>query len=200
MERFDSSKNYYEVLGVAEDATADDILRGYRNRARELHPDRGGNEEDMKLLNEAHDVLGNEAARRQYDEQRRPAQQTAPLGSSAAFDPDAASNMGTLEIKVADPDYFGLVVGAAMCLGLGLPFLALIEMQYVFFLWPLRLLTVGVLMIGVLMAHAALRMRRRRSRPGPKRLALEELGFWLATAGITIMTYLLLYARSPGNR
>jgi hypothetical protein len=81
---------------------------------------------------------------------------------------------------------------------LGLPFLALIEMQYVFFLWPLRLLTIGVLIIGVMMAHAALRMRRRRSsaaKPGAKRLALEELGFWIATSGFAVMTYFLLYAR-----
>ena len=198
MESSDSGKDYYEVLGVNEDASAEDILHGFRNRARELHPDRGGSEEDMKLLNEAHEVLRNESSRRLYDEQRRPPQQTIPYGSSAAFDPEAASNMGTLEIKVADPDYFGLVVGAGVCIGLGLPFLALIEMQYVFFLWPLRLLTIGVLMIGVMMAHAALRMRRRRStaaKPRTKRLALEELGFWAVTAGIVVMTYFLLYAR-----
>jgi hypothetical protein len=106
--------------------------------------------------------------------------------------------MGTLEIKVADPDYFGLVVGAGVCIGLGLPFLALIEMQYVFFLWPLRLLTIGVLIIGVLMGHAAVSMRRRRSsgaKHGRKRLALEELGFWIATVGVGVITYFLLYAR-----
>ena len=198
MAKSDSGKDYYKVLGVTEDASAEDILHGYRNRARELHPDRGGSEEDMKLLNEAHEVLRNEMARRQYDEQRRAPQQTIPYGSSAAFDPEAASNMGTLEIKVADPDYFGLVVGAGVCIGLGLPFLALIEMQYVFFLWPLRLLTIGVLIIGVLMGHAAVSMRRRRSsgaKHGRKRLALEELGFWIATVGVGVITYFLLYAR-----
>jgi|SRR5215813_5670817 len=198
MERSDASKNYYEVLGVPEDASAEDIVHGYRNRARELHPDRGGSEEDMKLLNKAYEVLGSEAARRQYDRQRRPEQQTIPYGSSAAFDPDAASNMGNLEIKVSDPDYFGLLTGAALCIGLGLPFLALIEMQYVFFLWPLRLLTIGVLLVGVLMARAALRMRHRGARGrklGHTRSLLEEVGFWLGTAGLAAITYLLLHVR-----
>jgi len=198
MKRSDSSKDYYEVLGVSEDATAEDIVRGYRNRARELHPDRGGSEEDMKLLNQAYEILGSEATRRQYDQQRRPEQETIPYGSSAAFDPDAASNVGNLEIRVSNPDYFGLLVGAALCIGLGLPFLALIEMQYVFFLWPLRLLTIGVLLIGVLMARAALRIRHRGAsarKLGHTRFLLEEVGFWLGTAGLAAITYLLLHVR-----
>ena len=199
MERCDPGKDYYSVLGIAEDATAEEIVRGYRSRARELHPDRGGSEEEMKLLNEAHDVLGNEATRRQYDQQRRPArQETIAYGSSAAFDPDAASRMGTLEIKVSDPDYFGLWMGAALCIGLGLPFLALIEMQYVFFLWPLRFLTIGVLIVGVLLGRAALRIRHQRS-PGSKsrrtRAILEELGFWIGAAALATVTYLLLNIR-----
>ena len=199
MERSDSNKDYYSVLGVPEDATPEEIVRGYRNRARELHPDRGGSEEEMKLLNEAHDVLGNEAARRQYDQQRRPErEETIPYGSSAAFDHEAASRMGTLEVKVSDPDYFGLVIGAALCIGLGLPFLALIEMQYVFFLWPLRLLTIGVLIVGVLLARAALRIRHHRptrSRIGRTRAVLEQFGFWIGTAALATMTYLLLSIR-----
>jgi len=205
MERSDPNKDYYTVLGVPEDATAEEIVRGYRNRARELHPDRGGSEEAMKMLNEAHDVLGNEATRRQYDQQRRPERQQAiPHGSSAVFDPEAASRMGTLEIKVSDPDYFGLWMGAALCIGLGLPFLALIEMQYVFFLWPLRLLTIGVLIVGVLLARAALRIRHHgnksalrpaRSKIGRTRAILEQFGFWIGTAALATMTYLLLSIR-----
>jgi curved DNA-binding protein CbpA len=198
MERSDS-KDYYSVLGVPEDATAEEIVRGYRNRARELHPDRGGSEEDMKLLNEAHDVLGDETARRQYDERRRPAQgKTIAYGSSAAFDPEAAASMGTLEIKVSDPDYFGLMIGAALCVGLGLPFLALIEMQYVFFLWPLRLMTIGILVVGVFLGRAALKIRHHRSagsKLGRTRAALEEFGFWIGTAALATMIYLLLHIR-----
>src|SRR5262245_10860829 len=198
MEQSDSSKDYYKVLGVTEDASAEDIVHGYRNRARELHPDRGGSEEAMKLLNQAYDTLGDETARRQYDQQRRPEKQKILYGSSAAFDPDAASKMGHLEIRVTGPDYIGLLIGAALCIGLGLPFLALIEMQYVFFLWPLRLLTIGVLLVGVLMARAALKMRHRGGREntlGHARRLLEEAGFWLGTAGIIAITYLLVHSR-----
>ena len=196
MERASQSKDYYEILGVPEDASTEDITRGYRNRARELHPDRGGSEEDMKLLNEAHDILGNEITRREYDQERRSESPSIPFGSSAVFDPEAASKMGTLEIKVADPDYFGLLVGTAMCIGLGLPFLALIESQYVFFLWPLRLLTIGALLIGVMMAHAALRMRRSKYKKAARsRPVLEEMGFWIAVGVVAAVTYFFLYAR-----
>ncbi|HKF57607.1 MAG TPA: hypothetical protein VKJ45_19265, partial [Blastocatellia bacterium] len=83
-------------------------------------------------------------------------------------------------------------------IGLGLPFLALIEMQYVFFLWPLRLLTIGVLIVGVLLARAALRIRHHRptrSRIGRTRAVLEQFGFWIGTAALATMTYLLLSIR-----
>jgi len=194
----EAKKDYYALLGVPEDASSEEIDRGYRSRARELHPDRGGSEEEMKLINEAHDILGDEAMRIEYDRQRRPAPQAIPYVSSAAFDPQAASNMGTLEIRVADPDYFGLAVGAAFCIGLGLAFLVLIEMQYVFFLWPLRFLTIGVILIGLMMGHAALRMKRKlpnQAVASRGRVVIQEVAFWVGALGLTTMVYLLLYAR-----
>ena len=50
-----------------------------------------------------------------------------------AYDPEAASNAGTLKIPVADEDMAGLVMGAATCFVIGLPMLLLIEFQWVFF-------------------------------------------------------------------
>jgi len=37
---FDPQKNYYDILGVAEDANDDDIKKAYRKLAMKYHPDR----------------------------------------------------------------------------------------------------------------------------------------------------------------
>ena len=61
-------KDYYEILGVPETATAKDITKAYRKLARELHPDKnpGDNaaEERFKAVSAAYDVLGDEAEAR----------------------------------------------------------------------------------------------------------------------------------------
>ena len=63
--------NYYEILGVSKNATADEIKKAYRTLAFKYHPDRNpGNaeaEEKFKQISVAYDVLGDEAKRRQYD-------------------------------------------------------------------------------------------------------------------------------------
>jgi curved DNA-binding protein CbpA len=72
--------NLYEVLGVASDASADEIRSAYRLRARQLHPDNPGAPEDaeerMAELNHAYAVLHDPSHRRAY------AQSTGAGGSS----------------------------------------------------------------------------------------------------------------------
>ena len=60
-------RDLYEILGVSRDADDDEIKRAYRRRARELHPDAGGDEEEFKELTTAYEVLKNPAARANYD-------------------------------------------------------------------------------------------------------------------------------------
>ncbi|MEO7268657.1 MAG: molecular chaperone DnaJ [Knoellia sp.] len=62
--------DYYADLGVARDATADDIKRAYRRAARRLHPDVNSGpeaEEQFKKVSQAYDVLSDAEKRRGYD-------------------------------------------------------------------------------------------------------------------------------------
>lgn len=61
------NRDFYEVLGVQRTATLDDIKKAFRAKAVESHPDKGGDEDRMKELNAAYDVLGDETRRAEYD-------------------------------------------------------------------------------------------------------------------------------------
>ena len=67
-----SLKDYYHILGVDQDASAQDIKKAFRRLALLYHPDRNpGNvkeaEGKFKEMNEAYEVLGNEQKKWQYD-------------------------------------------------------------------------------------------------------------------------------------
>ncbi len=66
-----AKQDYYTTLGVAKDASADDLKKAYRKLAMRFHPDRNPNNKEaeakFKDLNEAHDVLKDEQKRAAYD-------------------------------------------------------------------------------------------------------------------------------------
>jgi molecular chaperone DnaJ len=63
-----TKRDYYEILGVGKDASADEIKKAFRKAAIEHHPDRGGDEAKFKELNEAYEVLKDDAKRKRYDQ------------------------------------------------------------------------------------------------------------------------------------
>lgn len=76
-----AKRDYYEVLGVAKNASDDEIKKAYRRLAVKHHPDQGGEEEKFKEVSEAYEVLKDEKKRQRYDQFGH-----AGVGSSAASD------------------------------------------------------------------------------------------------------------------
>ena len=64
-------KDYYDILGVSEDASNDQIKKAFKDIAKKEHPDRGGNETAFKEANEAYDTLKNSQKRHEYDTMRK---------------------------------------------------------------------------------------------------------------------------------
>lgn len=68
----DKKRDYYEVLGVSKNATADEIKKAYRKLAIKYHPDKNPDdkaaEEKFKEAAEAYEVLSNDDKRQKYDQ------------------------------------------------------------------------------------------------------------------------------------
>lgn len=69
-----TQRDYYETVGVSENASQDEIRAAYRELARTLHPDKTGGDEDaedrLKEINAAYDTLKNPEKRKEYDRKR----------------------------------------------------------------------------------------------------------------------------------
>ncbi|MBW4521713.1 MAG: J domain-containing protein [Scytolyngbya sp. HA4215-MV1] len=98
-------RNYYDILGVARDASIEEIKKAYRRLARQYHPDLNpGNktaEEKFKDLGEAYEVLSDTLKRAQYDQYGRFWQQRGFQGGQAA---QAARGWGRSGDRVASDE------------------------------------------------------------------------------------------------
>ena len=81
-------KNYYDVLGVSEDASNEQIKKAFKDIAKKEHPDRGGNEARFKEANEAYDTLKSSQKRHDYDTMRKFGGTTQGGGQHPFFNED----------------------------------------------------------------------------------------------------------------
>ncbi|MGB7926026.1 MAG: J domain-containing protein [Pyrinomonadaceae bacterium] len=187
MNLFDADKDYYATLGAEPGATQGEIERLYKLLAVRLHPDRGGDEEEMKALNEAYGVLRDETRRCAYDEGRASApvdlsepQHPAPPYSSPSATVDAVTSQ---------------CLAAVLFIFAGLVLLCVVRFQYVLFLWPLALLAVLVIIAGIFQAHAALSAARESfalSHPVRRFRLAQEMAFWVVVCGGIYGVYFVL--------
>ena len=83
--------DYYDILGVNRDASDKDLKSAYKKLSMQHHPDRGGNEEQFKKVNEAYSTLKDPQKRGMYDHQQNGGGQafnfnTGNMGSGHPFE------------------------------------------------------------------------------------------------------------------
>lgn len=104
-------KDLYDILGVARDASTDDIKRAFRKLAHQHHPDKAGGDADrFKEINAAYQVLVDPHKREQYDRTGRVGE--APGGFRWEGTPGGGFDFGSSGFNVGDlGDIFGDVFG-----------------------------------------------------------------------------------------
>ncbi|HLL72407.1 MAG TPA: DnaJ domain-containing protein [Pyrinomonadaceae bacterium] len=184
----DERRDYYTVLGAEREDSRDELERRYKRLAVEHHPDRGGDEEEMKAINEAWGVLKDDATREAYDVSRRKTglrEYAAPEFIPSTSQSAAADAVG------------GRLAGSLLSLFAGVVLIFLVRFHYVVFLWPLALLGLSLLFCGVWMAHAALACAREAyapTHPARRFIWAQEMIFWSAVAVGLYVLYVLLTA------
>ncbi len=97
-----ANKNYYEILGVSEKASAKEIKKAYYELAKKNHPDVAKSDPNASKkfaeISEAYEVLEDEKKRAEYDASRRAGFGGAPFGSAAGQQWQYQSNINPEEL------------------------------------------------------------------------------------------------------
>ncbi len=112
-------KDFYEILGVAPEATADEIKKAYRKLAQKFHPDANPDdasaEEKFKEISEAYATLSNAEQRKEYDQVRR----MVETGGFAGYG-GSGGGFGGQQVRVEDlSDLLGGLGGIGDLFGFG---------------------------------------------------------------------------------
>lgn len=84
--RFSMASDYYKTLGIEKGASQEDIKRAFRKLAQEHHPDKGGDPEKFKEINEAYQILSHAEKRAQYDRYGQTFEQARSQGGFRGFE------------------------------------------------------------------------------------------------------------------
>jgi len=112
-----AKRDYYDVLGLARDASADEIKKAYRRKAKELHPDRNADNPKAETLfkeaSEAYDILKDGDKRAAYDRFGHAAFDGGMAGGARAGGQGGASGQGDFASAFTDvfEDLFGDFMG-----------------------------------------------------------------------------------------
>ena len=200
MRSFDPLKDYYRLLGVDRRANAEEIKRAYHAKARARHPDLGGSAAAMRDLNEAYEVLRDEATRKAYDSERGFADDHWRLDSK----PQAPYQTESLGIRYPDRDLLWLTTRGIICAMLaGLWLIAgeeagLHRGKSVLLPWLMRGVGIATLGVGILFGYSAHKLAQQKMShkhlPRPERhLLICKAIFRGVMAGFLGLLILTMY-------
>src|SRR6202008_3721994 len=111
-----AKQDFYETLGVAKSADADELKRAYRKLAMQYHPDRNSGdktaEQKFKDVNEAYDILKDDQKRAAYDRFGHAAFENGGMGGAGAGGGGGAGAGGLGGFSGGFTDMFGEMFGA----------------------------------------------------------------------------------------
>jgi curved DNA-binding protein CbpA len=115
---------YYQLLKVSVTASPDEIKKAFRKLSKLYHPDVGGDTEQFKKINEAHQTLSDADKRRAYDRQERkfkfrrptwePTQEEREIKTTAIKITKEIKERGFVYIELKDIGYDALVLLAQL--------------------------------------------------------------------------------------